>query len=73
MAEGYIEEQVVKDEIIRLVEMQNDNLKFYTSIIKKPKAMFENIDNAHIECIKARRAIGVLQYLYEKLFHEELL
>lgn len=73
MAEGYIEEQVVKDEIIRLVEMQNDNLRLYTSIIKKPEAMFDDIDKAHIECIKARRAIGVLQYLYEKLFHEELL
>ena len=71
--DGYIEESIVKDEIVRLVERQQENLRFNNAIIgDSDNQSYNDVDRAYVECLKARRAIGVLQYLYENLFHEYL-
>ena len=73
MMEGYIEEQKVKDEIVRLVERQQENLRINNAIIRDSDSQsYNDVDRAYVECLKSRRAIGVLQYLYENLFHEYL-
>ena len=64
-------EQMVRDKVLHTLKLCMRNKKLAEHILNNPNSVGD-MEQWHIQCIKANANIGVLSYLYECLFYEEI-
>lgn len=64
-------EHMVKDKVLHAMKLCMRNKKLAKSILNDPNSVGD-MEQWHMQCIKANANIGVLSYLYECLFYEDV-
>lgn len=64
-------EQMVRDKVLHTLKLCMRNKNLAESILNDPNSVGD-MEQWHMQCIKANANIGVLSYLYECLFYEDV-